>query len=332
MKIVLISTYMQPLALGMRYVSAFLKKSGHQVSCLFMGSEKESEQVVSPALCDDFVDHCRGADVVGFSLMTNSFFRSCAMTEYLRRAGIKAPIVWGGTHPTVAPRESAEHADYICVGEGEKAMVEFLDNLQAGRDPAQTRGFACLRNGGLVCNPVYPLCDDLDEYPFPDYDGDNHWVVQKDRLVEAGPKQIGRILRRYRMSSTRGCPFSCAFCNNATQLNIYREAGFAKHWVRKRSTPSIIAELEAILARYPSITAVNLIDDLFLIRNEQEIEAFVEAYVNRVNLPIEIDAFPNTVTEEKIRIISRLPIELLSMGIQSGSQSMLKDLYNRPTP
>ncbi len=284
-----------------------------------------------PSLLDDFVDHCRNADAIGLSLMTNSFFRSRDLTKALRRAEIKAPIIWGGTHPTVAPRESAEETDYVCIGEGEKAFLGFLDAMEANRDPEKTPGFAYFRHGKFVRNPIYPLADDLDTYPFPDYDMEGHYVADKGRLVPAKTQLLRGALRRYRLSSTRGCPFSCSFCNNATQLHLYQEAGYAHHWVRKRSTESIIVELEQIRSRYPKLEAVNLIDDLFLIRREAEVRDFVEAYEKRINLPLEIDAFPNTVNEAKIRLLSRLPIELISMGIQSGSQDTLYNMYNRPT-
>ncbi|HSW46075.1 MAG TPA: radical SAM protein [Phycisphaerae bacterium] len=331
MHVVLVSTYAYPVALGMRYVSSWLKQAGHRVSCLFIGSERDEFEPVSAALRADFVEHCRRADVVGLSLMTNSFDRSCELTRALRDAGIRAPIVWGGTHPTVAPQESAEVADYVCIGEGEKAMLEFVGHLEAGRDPGVTRGFAYLKDGRLVRNPIYPLTDDLDAYPFPDYDLQDHRVAHKGRLVPASPRVLRGTLRRYRLSSTRGCPFSCSFCNNGTQLGIYKEAGYAPLWVRKRSVESIIAEIEHFRDCYPDVEEINLVDDLFLIRGEHEVKAFVEAYAERVNLPLQLDAFPNTVTEAKIATLSRLPSSLISMGIQSGSQDTLLNTYNRPT-
>ncbi|MCK4659465.1 MAG: B12-binding domain-containing radical SAM protein [Phycisphaerae bacterium] len=332
MHVVLVSTCAYPVALGLRYVSSFLKRAGHKVTVVFMGSRHDTgEAGFSQSLLDDFVDRAREADVIGMSLITNSFNRSCVLTESIRKAGVKAPIVWGGAHPTVAPRESAQVADYVCIGEGEKAMLEFVEMLEGGRDPAQAHNFAYLRNDQLVRNPLYPLSNDLDTYPFPDYDLQDHWIAAKDRLVPVKPELLRGALRRYRMSSTRGCPYSCSFCNNATQMRIYREAGQVEWWVRKRSAASIIAEIESIRSRFPKMEAVNLIDDLFLIRSEEEVEEFVEAYEKRVNLPLELDAFPNIITERKIALLSRLPIALISMGIQSGSQGTLRDLYNRPT-
>jgi len=46
---------------------------------------------------------------------------------------------------------------------------------------------------------------------------------------------------------------------------------------------------------------------------------------------LEIDAFPNTISDRKVELLSKLPIDLISMGVQSGCADTLRNLYNRPT-
>ena len=136
MHVALISTYTHPIALGLRYVSSFLKAHGQQTTMFFLRSKRDTAEAdFSPALLDDLVDRLRDADLIGMSLMTNTFHRACVLTEAIRSAGIKVPIVWGGTHPTVATEESMEVADIVCVGEGEHAMLALAEALEAGRDP-----------------------------------------------------------------------------------------------------------------------------------------------------------------------------------------------------
>ncbi|HOB74147.1 MAG TPA: radical SAM protein [Phycisphaerae bacterium] len=334
MKVALVSSYTHPVALGLRYVSSYLKAAGHEVEVLFMcSSRKRAEGDWSPAVLDAFVEHCRHADLIGISLMTNTFFRACALTETLRKAGIKAPILWGGTHPTVAPDECLEVADIICVGEGEEPTLQLLEHMEAGRSPLEVPSL-CFRAGGpfgnqdTVRNPAAWLEQDLDDYPFPDYELHTHWVVEGSQLVAARPENLRGTLHRLRVASTRGCPFACAFCNNTALRNIYRGKG---RWVRTRSNENVIQEIERAWSCFPTIEAVNVVDDLFFVRGEEEIEDFVEKYKARVNLPIELDAFPNTLTERKVAAIARLPIALISMGIQSTSQDTLKNIYKRPT-
>jgi len=335
MKVVLVSTYAYPLALGLRYVSSYLKAAGHDVEMIFMNSKRATAKPdYSRSVVEAFIERCRQADLVGLSLMTNTFHRSCMLTETLRQAGNKAPVIWGGTHPTVAPEESLQVADMVCVGEGEEPMLQLVERLEEGQDPTAV-GSIGFRAGGpfgnqeTIRNAVLPLNEGLDEYPFPDYELHTHWVIEKRELVPARPDNLRGTLRHLRVESARGCPYSCAFCNNAALRKVHEGKG---PWVRKRSNENVIAEIEKARASFPGIEMINVVDDLFFIRNEEEMADFVAQYRERVNLPIQLDAFPNTITEGKVAVLARLPIDLISMGIQSGSPDTLKNIYTRPTP
>lgn len=335
MNIVLVSAHTHPVALGLRYISSALKAAGHNVKVLFMSSRKPTTQAdYPPAVQEAFLDHCRTADLIGISLMTGNFDRACTLTEWIRGAGIRAPILWGGTHPTIAPDECLEVADIICVGEGEKPVTDLAACLAAGGNPTAI-GSLGFRAGGpfgnaqRILNCVQPLITDLDSIPFPDYELATHWIVEKGQLVQATPANLRGTLTRLRLLSTRGCPNPCSFCNNTTLMRIHKDAG---PWVRRRSVDNVLAEMVQTVQAFPSIEEINIVDDLFFIRDEAEMQEFVEKYLAQVNLPLELDAHPNTITEGKVACLSRLPISLMSMGIQSASPDTLKNVYNRPTP
>lgn len=335
MRVTLVGTYTHPVALGLRFVSSYIKSAGHEVEALFMTSRRDTADAdFAPAALEAFIERCRKADVIGMSLMTNTFRRSTVLTEAIRKAGIKAPIIWGGTHPTVAPDESLQVADAICVGEGEEPMLQLLERLERGQDPTSVgsfgfRGDGAFRTGRTFRNPVMQLQEELDDYPFADYELDTHWVIEKGELVPARPTNLRGALHRFRIETTRGCPFPCTFCNNAALLNVYKGKG---KWVRRRTSENLIREIETARASFPTIEAINIVDDLFFIRDEEEIEEFTELYAKRVNLPLELDAFPNTISERKVSTLARLPLSLISMGIQSASPKTLKEVYKRPTP
>ncbi|MCK4342217.1 MAG: B12-binding domain-containing radical SAM protein [Phycisphaerae bacterium] len=334
MRIGLVSTYTHPFALGLRYVSSYLKSAGHQVVMLFMSSKRDTAKVdFSEPLLQDFVRRLRDCDLIGLSLMTNNFHRACALTQRIRAAGLSAPIVWGGTHPTVAPEECLELADVICVGEGEEPLLQLVEHLQARHNPTNIdglwfRGRGPFGNVATVRNPPGPLQTRLDELPFPDYELETHWVADKEALVPAEPKSLRGALRTFRVVTSRGCPYHCTFCNNTALRKVYHGA---KPWVRLRSIDNVLAELRQARACFPTIQTINFVDDLFLVRKEEEIEDFTAKYNEQIGLPLQLDAFPNTVTDRKVRALARVPIELISMGIESASDDTLKNIYRRPT-
>jgi anaerobic magnesium-protoporphyrin IX monomethyl ester cyclase len=333
MKIGLVSTYAHPIALGARYVSSYLKTTGHDVVMLFMSSRRDTARVdYGSALLEDFVDRLRDRDLIGLSLATATFHRARVLTEHIRQAGLRAPVIWGGAHPTVAPSECVEMADAACVGPGEEPMLQLVERLEAGRDPTTVPGLWFRAGGPLgsraARNPPGPLETQLDDLPFPDYELDTHWVAGRDALVPARPENMRGALHTLRVLTARGCPYHCTFCNNTALREVH---GNFHPWVRLRSLDNVLAELRQALACFPTIRAINFVDDLFLVRSTEEIEAFADRYNAEVGVPLEIDAFPNTVTERKVRALARLPIQLVSMGIESASDDTLKNVYRRPT-
>jgi len=335
MKIALVSTYTHSVALGLRYISSYLKTAGHDVEMIFMSSKRDTVQAdYSDAALEHLVERVRERELIGMSLMTNNFRRACALTQHVRAAGVKTPIVWGGTHPTVAPEESLEHADAICRGEGEEPMLQLVEQLEGGRDPTTVAGFD-FRGGGrfgnreTIRNPCAPLETDLDRLPFPDYELQTHWVAQKHGLVPARPGNLRGALHILRVVTSRGCPNHCTFCNNAGLRNLFKDCG---PWLRLRSLDNVLSEIRLALACFPTIERVNFVDDLFFVRSEDQIEEFVTKYNEQVRLPLQMDAFPNTVSERKVRALAKVPIELISMGIESASEDTLKSVYRRPTP
>lgn len=335
MKLALIATYTHPVALGMRYVSSYLKSAGHEVEMIFMASRRDTARPnFAPAVIESLIEHCRGVDLIGMGLLTNAFCRARFLADALRGAGVKAPIIWGGTHATVAPDECLECADIVCVGEGERAMLQLADRMDRGQDPTTIGGLAFRAGGPFgnrheVRNPVEPLIENLDDLPFPDYDLGTHWVADDGHLVPARPENLRGALDRLRVETTRGCPYRCTFCNNTTWANIYRGKG---SWVRRRSIENVLCELEEMCRRFACISAVNIVDDLFFVRPVEEIAAFADGYTRRIGRPLEVDVHPELVTEDKIAVLSRMPIALVSMGIQSGSPDTLCNIYHRRTP
>ena len=96
---------------------------------------------------------------------------------------LTVPVIWGGVHPTIKPLECLQHADMVCIGEGEDAMLELVTKMSRGEDYLRTKNLWFKTGDQVIQNPLSPLPRDLDVYPFPDYSMDDHHIIFNDRMV-----------------------------------------------------------------------------------------------------------------------------------------------------
>lgn len=320
---------------GPRKLSALLKKAGHFVSMLipgefeghFDGFEKKTKLEIIK-LCSEF-------DLIGFSVVTNDFFKFADLTKAIK-SKLDIPVVWGGIHPTVRPGESLEFADIVCVGEGEEAVLELAEKLD--RDFSSLQGIKNIyykEAGQIIENPIGPLEENLDKYPHPDYSLERQYVIKGSFVCRMTEEDLKRYVfwnsklesvPTYHTVTGRGCPFNCAFCGNSALRDIYKNHG---RYVRFRSIDNIIDEIKNITARYNFIKYIRFQEDIFTARSAGEMEEFAEKYKQQVGLPFDIHVNPKFVREEIIKNLSGAGLCGVFMGIQTGSYAFNRDIYER---
>jgi len=243
---------------GLMSMSAVLKRAGHDVA-------------LTVADLEDPVQYAVGyrPDVLGYSVMTGSqrgYFelnrRVRAALDPLYTAQGRRPVfaAFGGPHATFFPEMIGEPGvDGVCIGEGEAAIVDLADALQAQKTgfsekpvfSPDIKNWWFKRNGEIVKNPPRPLIRDLGSLPQPDraliYD--KHPI-----LARSGIK---------RFISSRGCPYDCSYCFNSAYYEIYR----GERRGHQRPVDDVIAEVNAVASRWP-LHQVVFVDDLFILRND----------------------------------------------------------------
>ncbi len=343
MRIILISPYGGITNLGLRYLSSALKRKKHDVKLVFLprrlGKRADFDDIYSPfdpKILNDLKKICKKADLIGLSVMTPYFLRATELTNFLKKE-FSAPLAWGGIHPTVEPKESLEFADFVCLGEGEEATVELMEKLEKGKNYTKTANFWFKKNDKIIRNPLRVLKQDLDSLPFPDYDLKDHFILHEGRIVKMTaellkqylpkiPNRKGKSLPAYPIFCTRGCPHGCSYCCN----NALRALYAGQKYIRRRSVENIIKELKEIINLSPFIKGIKIEDDSFLVAPEAEIIKFANEYKKEINLPFICLSSPVNITEGKIKALVEAGMSGIQMGIQSGSDSLNKNVFNRP--
>lgn len=347
MDVVLISPYSDIAALGVRGISAVLKQAGHHTRLIFLPYQfpeieyrRDFMITYSDKILDQVTELCRGAGIIGISLMTNYFEQAATLSTHLRKT-LGIPLIWGGIHPTIAPEQCLDYCDYICVGEGEHVMLDVVETLATGGDAAAVSAIANIvaqRNGRVIRQPVRPMIEDLDSLPYFDYDMDDHHVLDQDSeqiipldtellrkyLTKKAPTK-GRAALFYQTIASRGCPHNCTYCCWHALKQIYD----VKTNIRRRSVGHIIGELEMILDRMPWFKEITFSDDSFLDAPVAEIEHLAAEY-KRVaqQRPFQCLAEPRTITRGRMDPLVDAGLANIQIGIQSGSER-IKQMYKR---
>ncbi len=228
--------------IGVGILSRLLKKEGHTVDGLYI-----HEDLAQAGVLDDIVSRVKEceADLIAYSCTSPSFNYVKKIASRLRLE-ISAPSICGGPHATLYPEETLAEIgiDYVCIGEGEKSLVEFVNALTKGEDCSTIPGIWSLNDKKeIVRNRLFPLVQDLDSLPWIDYEVFGERFI--NQLTADG--WLGYI-------SSRGCPYSCNYCHNPMFRKVYSEGiGVPENrmgYVRFRSADSLIEELVTLVRKY----------------------------------------------------------------------------------
>ena len=342
MKIVLISPYSDVSSLGVRSLSACLKRAGYETVLIFlpilddMLSKDDVIDKYSGKVLDQVVDLAAGSDLIGLSLMTNYFDKGVQLSSYLG-SKLDIPILWGGIHPTVKPEESLKYADIVCIGEAEEAIVDLVGKMEAGEEVSGVNNFWFKRNGNIIKNPPRPLNDDLDSLPFFDYDLKDHYILKGETIEAMNKDLLAEFLSEnnlpgmkgkpcYQTITARGCPYNCSYCCNNVYWTLYK----GQKYLRRRSVGNIIEELKTMKDNFNFLESVQFSDDTIFAAPESDIEEFAGFYKKEVGLPFYCLGHPATVTEKKVRDLIDAGLQCIQIGVETGAEKT-KKLYRRST-
>lgn len=306
-------------SLNIRSLSSYLKENQFEPLCVFC------EKPFSKKALDSTIQLLKEKEVrlVGISLVTDDYADAIALTEAIKKE-LKILVVWGGAHVNVRPEECLKHADIICRGEGEEALLDLVKSVdETGIVNTHINNLWIKTANGIIKNELRNLEEDLDKYPFPDFDLSTQFVIG-----EKGSEQLAakHLQSEYSIMTSRGCPYRCTYCYNNYRWDHYKGKG---KYLRFRSIKNIIEELKAAKTIFPGLQKVNFWDDSFVSRPIDDFLNFKESYPKEVALPLFCLVEPMAFSYEKTKILAECGLVGLQVGIQSGSERVNKEVYQR---
>jgi radical SAM superfamily enzyme YgiQ (UPF0313 family) len=259
-------------------------------------------------------------DLIGFSVIECTYALGLELARAVADYRPAVPRVWGNVHATfAAPRIiQAREVDMVCVGEGEVAMRELVRALAAGRRPSKIPNLWIKTRDGIERNGLASLVR-LDDLPDQDWE-----IWERERFYKP---MGGRIWVTGTFEMNRGCPYSCMYCVNYGLNRLYEAQG---GYFREKSIPVLVREMLDKKRRY-GLEFAYIVAESFLTTTRRRLEQFAELYP-RVGLPFWVEARPESITREKVRLLEACGCEGISVGVESGNHEFRKQFMNRNIP
>lgn len=251
-----------------------------------------------------------GFDLLMVSTMTLLFPQALSIIKAVK-AHRNIPVLVGGVHPTILGGtllEEHPEIDYLCIGEGEAMVVEFVRRFgtEALFDVAN---LAYRRHGRVHTNPLGPPTDLARLAPFP-------WHLFPDRSVV--PPGQGFLY----VTATRGCPYNCTYCCNGVYLRHY-----GARYLRFRPVDQVVAELDRLNRRYrPKLFYFG--DEMIMADAGYARDLFRTLH-RRLGLPFGCMIRVEHATAENADLLNETGCRYVAMGIECGDETFRKRFLNR---
>lgn len=250
-------------------------------------------------------------EIIAYSVTTGMHKYYLNINNALKNE-LKFVSIFGGSHCTYFPDFiNNEGVDVICRGEGEYALIEFINKYSSKSNLTDIKNIWIKQDGQVFKNTLRDLVSHLDELPFIDRD----------------------ILNRYKIYNTyhirdimvgRGCPYKCSYCFNHSYNKIYEGKG---NILRLRSKENVIKELiELKKSHNPKI--IKFFDDTFILNKTWVID-FLDIYKREIKLPFRANVRVNLIDEEIVEKLKEAGAYILEYGIESGNESIRNSILKR---
>lgn len=299
--------YQNPLS-GLAYLAAVLEKEGCEVRVLdcpaLHMTYKSVEQEIGRFK----------PDLVGITAVTATFNSALKVAQTVKQAYPQALVALGGPHVTIADDQfllEHQEVDVAVKGEGEQTIVE-VARCVSNSDLAAlgtVAGIAFRKNGRVIHTPDRPCLQNLDELPYPAY---HYFPLTKYRI-------FGKL--GLPMITSRGCSSQCGFCL------VPQIAGNS---FRARTPASVVNEIEWLRNEYKA-DFVTFNDEIFTYDKKRVLDICSEIKQRKIKVPWDCQTRVDLVSRELLYKMRDANCQLVSFGVESGSQEILNAMKKGTT-
>jgi radical SAM superfamily enzyme YgiQ (UPF0313 family) len=298
--------------LGIETLAPVVRRHGHRVRMFDTCHPQMKVDNIVRAVKEEL------PDIIALSfLSTTTYPVTKAMAARLKSEAPDTRLILGGVFASMNAEyilKDCSHADCIGVGEGEELLPDYLDHIDS---PGSVAGLVWRDGDRVVANPPRSLIRDLDQFPYPDRSS-----LPID-YIESLPLDVPAVLSLQKfctVQTTRGCPYSCIYCDIPSLSN--------GKW-RQRSAEHVLGEMQQL--NDEGYRSIYLTDDHFLLKRER-IKDICNGIIERgLEFTWGCEGRVDSVAVDQLPIMSRANCTFLAYGIESGTQKILDRLNKNLT-
>jgi len=316
-------------AMSLFYLASSLEQAGHQVTIFdaSLGPIERNDGVFYYGVPDQEIDKFlaeNSFDIAGIACPFTARWKfTSRLAKQVKNKFPNIPIAIGGLFPSSEWKyclNNCPEVDFAMLGEAEISFVQIVNNLKKGLNLHESckdvEGVAWRVNGEIYCNPKLGYNNQLDELPFPAW----HLIELKkyfrmQRSIFELPTPCLPIL------SSRGCPYSCRFCN------MYITHG---HRWRARSVKNILDEIDYLNRKF-NVHHYYFIDDNFSFDLERA-KLICQGIIDRdykIKYNFHNGLSIKTIDREFVQLLKKSGCTSVCLAIESGSERVRNEIYRK---
>ncbi len=297
---------------GLCCVASAVKKAGYKVRVLDLLFVRNCEQSIARAIAEF------QPEVLGISIRNidnaggyhTQFFLERIKDEVIFpcKQYFSGPIVIGGSAVGISGAEMLCYFDapYALQGDGDIAMVEFLERIEQHIPLHGLNGLICQEDGRVFEENPPAIVHNLDALPF------TQGLSQFINMT-----QYRRYNVRIPIQTKRGCPLKCIYCTyNRIEGTVFR----------LRAPQSVADEIETIV-KQTGIHSIEFTDSIFNLPLHHT-KAVLRAIIEK-NLSLDLRTMgvnPGAVDEELVELMKNAGFSEVDLGTESCCDTILENL------
>lgn len=288
--------------LGICYLASILLQDGHQVEVADCSGERKTWGDLRKRI-EGFSPH-----VVGITSTTVAYSSARELIRRVKEFSPEVRTILGGAHISALPDATMAECDRLdigVVGEGEQTMSELLGVMGKGGDLTRVKGIIFRDGRRAVRTPARGLIPDLDSIPFPA----RHLLKDLRHYSHTPFRGHGFTTS---MISSRGCPYSCSFCDQTV---------FGKRW--RAHSPDYVLEEMALIKKDYGVQFISFEDDNFLVSRERVVQISERLITSGLDLRWGCSVRERNIDKDVLHLMRRAGCRVIYLGIETASPRLL---------